>query len=268
MAGTGFYVGAETLPNLINKICAELLSVSGSLWAEPDSTGDWINDANTTGKRALRYENGDEVIYITFEVIKGGRTSDSSVTTVDDGVEIYYLSGSTPTYVSGKGLRFGSSNGWDEVTHAPSGSWMQTYIAYYSRLSRTTNMEDWRCTGNLDTAPIGFWVWIENNGFALMANPEHQSQNDGSGAFMLICERNPNKEYNDGMPYFYAYARQSNYECNGSRSNLNFDGLRHECILRPWAYRASTQKEFYADPNTRITNAIIRHSTQHGMLWI
>ncbi len=247
MAGQGFYTGALPLPDLINKICNELKTVSGSCWSEPDLSGDWINDAAAAGHRALKYVNGSETIYITFELLSGGRTR-AWGNTLDDGVELYYIS---PNTVSGKGLRFGFAYAWDDVLHAPTGSWMQTFIAYYSRFSSSpASLEDWRCTGKLLTAPIDYWVWIENNGFALMGIPEHQSQNDESGAFMLVCERNPDKEYNDGMPFFYGYARQSNLECNGSRSNANYDGYRHECVLRPWTYRASTQKEFYADPNT------------------
>jgi hypothetical protein len=254
MAGKGFYVGAETLPNLINKICDELLAVSGSSWSEPDGSGDWIIDANTAGHRALKYTNGSEVIYITFEVIKGGNTPWG--VTANDGVEL----GVHNTYYrhSGKGLRFGYAAGWDELNHKPSGSWLQTFIAYYTRYTyQPSNMEEWRATGNLDwTTPsyaqpfIDYWLWIEDNGFALIGNPAHQSQNNRSGAFILICERNPNKEYNDGMPFFYSYARQSCWEVNGKRNDTSLDGLRMECVLRPWSYRASTRKEFKADPNT------------------
>src|SRR3990172_2752779 len=241
MAGKGFYTGALPIADLINKICDELKAVTGSSWSEPDSSGDWINDAKTAGHRALKYTNGDEVIYITFEVIKGDITyPDYGVKIAFDGVTYYYYA---------KGLRFGFAAGWDELNHKPSGSWMQTFIAYYTRSYSSGGTESWRVSGNLDTAPIDYWLWIEDNGFALMGIPEHQSMNNQSGAFMLVSERNPNKEYNDGMPYFYAYARQSNVECNGSRSNTAYDGYRHECILRPWTYRASSRKEFYADPN-------------------
>ncbi|CAG0982905.1 hypothetical protein METP3_02188 [Methanosarcinales archaeon] len=258
MAGMGFYTGALTLPALIDKICDELLLVAGGSWTEPDTVGEWVDTAVTYRKRALKYDGGtDEQMYITFEAVKNGYTTITGLPnpnqTVDEGAETYYYSGNGARGL-GKGLRFGFSQGWNGVSHTPTPSLTNTFIAYWQRYpstgSSSNNPEEWRCTGNIDTTPLDYWLWIENNGFALMAIPEHQSMNNSSGAFILICERNANKEYTDGLSNFFAYARNGGYECNAPRSDNNYNGQRHECVLRPFSYYSATQKDFYYDPNT------------------
>src|SRR5574341_2628984 len=100
MAGEGFYAGALTLPDLIDKIASELLAVAGSNWSDADAT--W-----SAGKRALKYQNGSEVFYLALETINTA-----------SGEYVYSYSSA----YKGKGLRITVAQGWDDIAHAPGGA--------------------------------------------------------------------------------------------------------------------------------------------------
>ncbi len=216
MAGVGYYTGAITLPNLIDKIANELNNVASGHWSDGDAG--W-----NAGKRCCKYVNGGETIYVALEIVNTAFALGST----------YYF----------KGLRVTFSDGWS--AGAPAGNKQQTFIGFEARQTTTV-------AGDLTTMLITYYLWIEDAGFAVMGVPESNTSDDKQGSFIAVVERyNPaTKEYDDSAGNFYGYFRCNNLEFNYDRSNASYDGKRHECVLRPFRYVGQAEKDFNGLPNS------------------
>ncbi len=215
MAGVGYYTGAITLPNLIDKIANELNAVASTHWSDGDAG--W-----NSGKRCCKYVNGGEIMYVALE-------------TVNAAINFY------STYYH-KGLRVTFSGGW--TAGAPSGNKQQTMIMFESKTNGTVG-------GDLTTMLITYYLWIEDAGFAVMGVPESNTTDDRQGSFIAVVERyDPaTKEYDDSAGNFYGYFRCNNIEFNYNRGSGTYDGKRHESVMRPFKFVGHTDKDFSADPN-------------------
>jgi hypothetical protein len=218
MSGAGYYTGAITLPNLIDKVANELNSVSSSHWSNGDGT--W-----NSGRRCCKYINGAETLYVALETLNTQQAFTSSTT--------YY----------GKGIRITFSDAWS--ANAPSGNKQQSFIAFESKT--TTGV-----AGDLTTMLITYYLWIEDAGFCVMAVPETNTTDNAQGSFIAVVERyDPaTKEYSDNAGNFYGYFRCNYVEQNAARNAPAYDGLRLETVMRPFRYVAHPYKEYINSPNS------------------
>ena len=178
----GYTTGGKILPDLIDEISAGLISSvdpvdSTSNWTNADTSWTTAVKTGLSARRALKYTKGSEIIYLAFECRNTWYTSWSN-----NGA---------------KGLRVTFSSGWDSTTHTYIGSIQQTSIPYDDYSGGAPDSD-------LATEMLTYYMWIESNGFALMAKPEPKNTNYQQ-SFFLIVERNPNKLYVDGQTNFYCY---------------------------------------------------------------
>ncbi|MCX9073745.1 MAG: hypothetical protein OIN88_03685 [Candidatus Methanoperedens sp.] len=214
MAGVGYYTGAITLPNLIDKIADELNTVASTHWSNGDAA--W-----SAGKRCCKYVNGGETMYVALETVN--------------------TQAALPTYY-GKGLRITFSDAWSS---GPSGNKQQSFIAFEAKTATGI-------AGDLTTMLITYYLWIEDAGFCVMGVPESNTTDNLQGSFIAVAERyDPNtKEYSDGSGNFYGYFRCNYIEQNADRTSPTYDGLRLENVMRPFRYIAHAYKEYSNTPTT------------------
>jgi len=197
-------------------------------------TGDAVFEAtpasqfNENSKRALKYENGAEIIYLTLE---------------SWNTQIYCA-----TNVYGRGIRIGFSAGWDAVNHVPTST---TY-----RSSVLIEGNNTTIAGDMNTLQLTYYLWIESNGFVLTAKPEPMSDTYQNSVFIVV-ERNPNKEYSDGQSNFYAYCAM-NYMF---ASIFNSGNYYLQNIMRPYLYVSAQQS--YQFTEIGITYPLIASKYAH-----
>ncbi len=195
-------------------------------WSDADTT--WR--ATTTvgnnivimsdAKRALKYQNGTEIIYLSLEVRN-----------------TWY----TPYATYGaKGLRITFSSSWDSTSHTYAGSIQQTSIPFiaYTGTQPTVDMA---------TINITHYLWIESNGFVLMAKPTPTPANYDN-SFFAVVERCPNKFYNDNQTNFYCYNVMNIWPTLYSTSYGEPD--QHRSFLRPFIYKWPNTTVSDRTPNT------------------
>ncbi len=163
---------------------------------------------------------GDSVKGLAFEIYMAIEIINQS-----NGLQFYY-----PNWRYGKGLRFVFSASWDAGTHTYPTSNQSTFVGF--------EICD-NCTNSADLASmmVTYYLWIENNGngFAIMGKPEPTGNNQQQ-SFIIVVERNPNKEYADGYTNFYLY------DVTNTQPQL-YDGdnvatiNRHRSFLRPFAFQ-------------------------------
>lgn len=219
-----FKLGVKTLPDIIDEIADGLIASVDSVdglnhWSNADPT--WSTAARTAinARRALKYTNGLEVMYLALE-------------SRNDWYSPY--SGHTA-----KGLRVTFSASWDGVNHTYPTANQQTSIPF----------EDF--SGGMPSPPsdlaalnVYYYLWVESNGFVIMAKPEPSTSNS-QNSFFLVVERNPNREYADGYSNFYCFNLMNMWPTFAQAGEPN----RHYSMLRPFAYKwpeTNTQeKPFY-----------------------
>jgi hypothetical protein len=230
-----FLSGAKTSTELIDLIADTLLGLAGTHWTAPDTV--W---ASGSGKRMVKYENAGEILYLTLEMDN-----------TPNGVVSYFYSTTSSYWIRAHGIRVIFSQSWDFINHVQPISAQQSFIGFNQRFTVSPSpAEEAYIYDDLTTSLIQYWLWVEDNGFALVGIPESNTRATEQGAFIAIVERNPNKEYTDGFTNFFGYFRVSNMEPNMPRSNPAYNGLRLETFMRPFAYVAHTEKDYVATPNT------------------
>ncbi len=210
----GYTSGAKTAYDILEEIVAGLFAAGG--WSDADNT--WTTADRSLanlGRRVLKYQNGSESIYLAIEIIN--QTS---------GQNWYY--GNQGWWYYGKGFRITFSSSWDSVNHTYPVSNQQTFLPFEA-------YGNGGVSANLATLQLTYYLWIEANGFALLAKPEPTGDNYQQ-SFFLVVERNPNKEYTDGQSNFYCMSIGNiwNGLYDGNWGPTNF---RNRVILRPFAYQ-------------------------------
>jgi len=207
----GFTTGAKLLADIVDEIAEGLITSTDpetglNYWSDADTSWNTSNRLEQNAKRALKYENGDELVYITVEA-------------VNSQINSY------PGHYS-RGLRIVFSASWDDINHIYPSSNQSTYIPFENH--NTTVL------ANLTTLMITYYLWIDHTGFVIMAKPEPTGDNQQQ-SFMACVEHSKSKEYADGYTNFFCYA-----VCNiwpelygGDYAPLN----RNRSILRPFAYQ-------------------------------
>lgn len=225
-----FKIGVKPLPDLIDEIAGELIAsvdpIDGlSHWSDAaDAVPGW-NTVERTGikaRRALKYTNGLEVMYLALESRNDWYSQWAGYTA--------------------KGLRITFSASWDSINNTYPPINQQTSIPFETFSGGMPSPQS-----NLAALNIYYYLWVESNGFVIMAKPEPSNSNTQQ-SFFVVMERNPNKEYADGQSNFYCLNLTNVWP---SLSNPAYTyGDVHRSFLRPFAYQwpgvaTSTAHPFY-----------------------
>lgn len=210
----GFTTGAKILANIIDEIADGLIATPGGYWTNGDAAWNTSDKTFNNARRSLRYTNGIEDIYITLEAIN------------TSGLVVYY---SAPTYRYAKGLRVGFSSSWDINAHVPSSTTYRSLVQFESQYA--SNTDPYTTAADMATLQITYYLWIESNGFVITGKPEPHVNDDRQGSFVVVIERNQNKEYADGATNFFCYNLSSylNYTYDALYPANNF--------MRPFLYQ-------------------------------
>lgn len=210
-----FATGAKVTADIVNDIASGLIATPTGYWTDADITWTTTTKTANNARRALKYYDGVETIYLALEVIN--QTS---------GQTYYY--GNQGWWYYGKGIRIVFSTGWDSVGHIYTGTTQSSFMAFETQRDTVY--------GDLATMMITYFLWYENNGFVIMGKPEPNASDTKQQSFIIVVERNPNKRYADIYSTFYCYTA-------GNTWNALYDGnwattlWRHRSILRPFAYQ-------------------------------
>lgn len=205
----GYTSGSKILPDILDEICAGLIAAGN--WyniTSYDSGATMWTTANKTGdnaKRALRYLNGSEEIFLSITVTNSYRS-------------IY------PGWY-GKGFEIVFSQTWDSVAHTYPSSNQMTFVPFEAHSGGVS--------ADMATLQIQYYLWVESNGFVITGKPEPHPSDGYQQSFFIVMERNPNKEYTDGFSNFYLMAMCNMYQILYSNG---YGTGRNRGILRPFAY--------------------------------
>jgi hypothetical protein len=224
---TGAKFTADIVDDIANGLIASLDPIDGlPKWSDiitVDTGATMWNTTTRTGnsaKRALRYLNGTETIYLSLEIINASTQ-----------VKAAYSNPYT-YYTQSKGIIITFSQSWNSVTHSYPVSNQQSFIQFETNPYSVANSNP-VVNADLASLYIYYYLWIESNGFALMGKPDVYSSDANQQSFILVVERNPNKEYIDGYTNFYAFMWQNIFRAGWDA----YSSARFRSILRPFAYQ-------------------------------
>ena len=211
-----FLTGAKILPDIIDEIADGLIGISGGHWSDADTTWNTDDKTGDNAKRALKYENGTELIYIALKSIN------------TDDIRVYDSGGSHWNRRVAKGLQMIFSASWDSVNHEPAGSNMKGFVEFEAQ--RYAHNHSLQPQADLASLLVTYYLWYDDNGFVITGKPEPHSNDDRQGSFLLNIERNPNKEYQDGFTNFVCLntTNYMNHTHNSNYPNRN--------VIRPFAF--------------------------------
>lgn len=213
----GFTSGSKIMADIVDEICAGLIAAGN--WSDitshdPGATM-WTtaNKTENNAKRALKYQNGSEVIFMSIEVINQ-----------TNGLYVY-----APVYYA-KGFRITFSATWDSALHTYPSSNQQTFVNFETHYYYTGSRY---VQADLATLQIQYFLWVESNGFVITGKPEPHANDTSQQSFFTVVERNPNKEYTDGFSNFYLMTC-----CNiwNPLHDIGAGAGRNVGILRPFAF--------------------------------
>lgn len=216
-----FDTGAKVAADIVEEIANGLIATPEGYWTDADATWTTVTRTANNARRALKYYDGAETIYLALEVINQ-----------TNGQNYYY--GAQGWWYYGKGIRIVFSKTWDSTGHiyptTDPTAYQSTFLAFESH-STTTGVD-------IATTMVTYFLWYENNGFVIMGKPEPTGDSNQQ-SFIIVVEKiaNPvNKEYVDGYSSFFCYTA-------GNIWNSLYDGnwattlWRNRTILRPFAYQ-------------------------------
>ena len=221
-----FTLGAKILADIVDEIANSLMSSVDSTdglshWTDADTTWNTTDKTLIKARRALKYTNGTEVMYIGLECRN-----------------TWYAPWDSQ---GAKGLRITFSQTWDTINHTYGTTVQQTSIPFESYATIATPPTD------LANLILTYYLWVESNGFVITFKPEPTGSNYQNSAFIAV-ERNPNKEYPDGYSNFYCF-NVMNIWSSLSRIGYTY-GYIQRAFLRPFAYewpgiQTSTAHPYY-----------------------
>jgi hypothetical protein len=226
----GFTSGSKILPDILEEIANGLIAAGNwqniisydsgaTAWTTTTKTGD-------SAKRALRYINGSEEIFLSMTVTNSYRN-------------IY------PGYYA-KGLEVVFSQSWDSVNH--------TYPVSNQKSHLPFEIHNGGVSADLAVLQYQYYLWIESNGFVITGKPEAHPGDAYQQSFMFVIERSATKEWSDGQSNFYMMGI-------GNIWNIMWGwdyGIgKHRGILRPFAF------VFPPDGNATTTYNINGYGVNH-----
>ncbi|MCX9087387.1 MAG: hypothetical protein OIN90_07480, partial [Candidatus Methanoperedens sp.] len=139
----GYTTGAKILPDIIDEIAAALIASSGGNWTNADATWTTTTKTGNLARRALKYTNGGEVVYLALECI-------------NTQINTYY---SNPYWAYSKGLRITFSASWDSIGHLYGATDYFSFIAFESYWYNANNTVD------MATLQVTYYLWVDATGF-------------------------------------------------------------------------------------------------------
>lgn len=210
-----FTSGAKITADIINDVANGLIAQITGYWTDADTTWNTTTKTGNSARRALKYSDGIETIYLALEAI-------------NQASGINYYSGGGAWYY-GKGIRIFFSTAWDSTGHTYSGTIQSTIVPFEAQLGTVS--------ADLATMMVTYFMWYESNGFVIIGKPEPTGDNNQQ-SFIIVVERNPNKRYVDTYSTFYCYTALNIW------TTCLYDGYwqadtkaRNRTILRPFAYQ-------------------------------
>jgi hypothetical protein len=220
----GFTTGAKILASIIDEISDGLIATPGGYWADNDTMWNTSNKTANNARRSLKYTNGLEELYVALEAI-----NTSAQVRADNNY-----------YTQSKGVRITLSASWDAVAHTYPSLNQQSFIQF-----ETWNFNIYAnntvAQADLATLQVTYYLWIESNGFVIMAKPEPTGVDGSQQSFFLCLERNPNKEYADGYSNFFVVIQQNMFH----QGRVAYPGAMCKGVLRPFAYQYPTNADNY-----------------------
>lgn len=217
--------GPKVLASLVDEMANSLISSTDLIdglhhWTDTDTTWNTTVRTANDAKRALKYQNGSELIYVAFEARNTWYGNYSGQTA--------------------KGLRITFSSSWDIITHTYVGALQQTSIPFVVYTGTQPTVD-------LSAIMLTYYMWVESNGLTVLAKPEPTGANNDN-SFFLVIERNPNKFYNDNQSNFYCYNAMNIWPTiHGYVGEPDL----HKSMLRPFIYKwpnvngANTSPNYY-----------------------
>jgi len=210
----GFTSGAKVLADIIDDIADGLIASSAD-WSDNDTTWDTVDRTADNARRSLIYTGDSADVYISFEACNAQKG--------------WHHNGSYWYY--GRGLRIVMTSSWDSVNHIYPDGGMSTFLPYFARYRYSPVYAD------LETDQLTYYLWIDSNGFAMIATPEPTSD-DNQQSFKLSLERIATKEYADGYSNFYLHAAGNKWhqyydEDEAENYNRNRSYLRFPAFSYP-----------------------------------
>jgi len=206
-----FNMDAKILADIIDEIADGLIvstdpSTGTNYWSNVDTSWNTTNKSENYARRALKYENGAELIYLAIEAIN---------------TQTSYWPGH-----HSRGLRIVFSEGWNSTDHIYTGKIQSTYMPFESH---TTTVIEY-----LENLQVTYYLWVDHTGFVMMAKPEPSGDNQQQ-SFIICVEHRDVKEYEDGESGFFCY-------CSGNMWHKLYAGdfptlNRNRSILRPFIYQ-------------------------------
>lgn len=205
----GFTSGAKIMAAIIDEIADGLIATAGGYWTNADANWTTADKTANNARRALKYTNGSEVIYLALEAI-------------NTGMNTYYDGSGHWAYTKGFRITFAAS--WDSVNHQPGSTTYRTFIQLEGRWYNANVDAD------LATLQVTYYLWVDASGFVITGKPEPNANDNEQGSFLAVVERNPNKEYSDGFSNFYGY-----FACS-VENGTNTAEYQMRNFLRPFTY--------------------------------
>lgn len=220
----GYTTGAKVMADIIDEISSGLIATPGGYWVDNDTTWNTVNRTASNARRSLKYTNGTEELYVALEV-------------VNTSIQVYYDNNYS---THSKGLRITLSASWDPALHMYPSLNQQSFIQFET-WSYNAYRNNTVAQADLAIIQLTYYLWIESNGFVIMAKPEPTGVDNAQQSFFLCLERNPNKEYADGYSNFFAIMQQNIFhQGRAAYSTSMFKG-----VLRPFAYQYPTNADNY-----------------------
>lgn len=211
----GFTSGAKILADIIDEISNGLIATPGGYWTDNDTNWNTTIKTGSSARRSLKYMNGTEELYVALEAIN-----------VDYTVKNYQS-----YYVHSKGMKITLSASWDYTNHTYPPTNQQSFIQFETATFAYNNQST--VVADLAILQVTYYLWLESNGFVIMAKPEPHPSDSGQQSFFLCLERNPNKEYVDGYTNFYATMLTN----IGQPAWDSYPNSKFRSVLRPFAYQ-------------------------------
>lgn len=212
-----FTSGAKITADIVNDIANGLIAAPTGYWTDADTTWTTTTKTANNARRALKYYDGIETIYLALEVINTPQ-------------QYYY--GNQGWWYNGKGIRIVFSKTWDSTNHIypttdPS-AYQSTFMAFESQRDSVY--------ADMATMMVTYFLWYDTNGFVITGKPEPNASDANQQSFIIAIERNPNKRYVDTYSTFYCYTT-GNIWADLYDGNWATTLWRARAILRPFSYQ-------------------------------
>lgn len=209
-----FTSGAIITPTIVDTIANGLIATPEGRWTDADPTWNTTVKTGNSARRALKYYDGIETIYLALEVI-------------NTSTDFYY--GNQGWWYKGKGIRVVFSSTWDSTGHIYTGSIQTSFMAFEV-------CPNCAVSADFATMLVTYWLWYDTNGFVIMGKPEPTGDTNQQ-SFIIVVERNPNKRYVDVYSTFYTYMVGNMWPELYDGNWVADTKTRSRSILRPFAYQ-------------------------------